>query len=63
MGNLKIMTRACMPRHARACMFLTLSLYMIMHVSNRNTVLSCIVKGYGNMTFHSALHLDLHVFN
>ena len=28
-GNLKIMTRACMPRHARACMFLTLSLYMI----------------------------------
>ena len=30
MGNLKIMTRACMPRHARACMFLTLSLYMIM---------------------------------
>ena len=30
MGNLKIMKRACMPRHARACMFLTLSLYMIM---------------------------------
>ena len=29
MGNLKIMKRACMPRHARACMFLTLSLYMI----------------------------------
>ena len=28
MGNLKIMKRACMPRHARACMFLT-SLYMI----------------------------------
>ena len=30
MGNLKIMKRACMPRHARACMYLTLSLYMIM---------------------------------
>ena len=30
MGNLKIMKRACMPRHARACMFLTLSLYMNM---------------------------------
>ena len=30
MGNLKIMKRACMPRHARTCMFLTLSLYMIM---------------------------------
>ena len=33
MGNSKIMTPACMPRHARACLFLTLSLYMIMHVS------------------------------
>ena len=30
MGNLKIMKRACMSRHARASMFLTLSLYMIM---------------------------------
>ena len=30
MVNFKIMTCACMPRHARACMFLTLSLYMIM---------------------------------
>ena len=30
MGNFKIMTRLCMPRHARAYMFLTLSLYMIM---------------------------------
>ena len=30
MGNIKIMTCACMPGHAHACMFLTLSLYMIM---------------------------------
>ena len=35
MGNLKIMTRACMPRHARTRLFLTLSLYMIMHVLNK----------------------------
>ena len=33
MGNLKFMTRAGVPRNVRACMFLTLSLYMIMHVS------------------------------
>ena len=35
MGNFKIMRRACMPRHARTCLFLTLSLYMIMHVLNK----------------------------
>ena len=35
MGNFKIMTRACMPRHARTCLFQTLSLYMIMHVFNK----------------------------
>ena len=35
MGYFKIMTRACMPRHARTCLFLTLSLYMIMHVFNK----------------------------
>ena len=35
MGNFKIMRRACMTRHARTCLFLTLSLYMIMHVLNK----------------------------
>ena len=35
MENFKIMRRACMPRHARTCLFLTLSLYMTMHVLNK----------------------------
>ena len=41
MGNLKIMTCACMPPHARACMFLKLSLYVLMHVSIK-AVLICL---------------------
>ena len=43
MGNLKLMTRAYMPRHARACMFLTLSLYMLMHVSIKSVSICLLV--------------------
>ena len=43
MGNLKIMTRAYMPRHARACMFLTLSLYMFMRQVSIKSVSVCLL--------------------
>ena len=51
-----IMTRACMPQHASACMFLTLSMYMIMHVSNNLYVFKLAVYTCKCMSIRLPVH-------